>query len=226
MTLLLAGDLGGTKTLLALYRSEGDRLDCITKERYASAEWSGLGPMLQHFLKDHHPGIGQVDGGCIAVAGPVQHGKAHITNLPWSLEQSELAAECDIGALELVNDFAVLVYGLPHLTANQQVVLQEGEADPTGPIAILGAGTGLGMARGIRCSGQLIALPSEGGHREFAPRNADEILMLGWMRKELGLGYRKASSVPIQGNSERCLVLRQPCERWLDGVRDGKKKAL
>ena len=187
MTLLLAGDLGGTKTLLALYRCEGDRLECITKERYSSAEWSGLGPMLRNFLKEHHPGDGQVDGACIAVAGPVQHGEAHITNLPWRLDQRALAAECDIGALELVNDFAVLVYGLPHLTANQQVVLQEGEADPTGPIAILGAGTGLGMARGIQAAGQLIALPSEGGHREFAPRNADEILMLGWMRKELGL---------------------------------------
>ena len=90
--------------------------------------------------------------------------------------------------LELVNDFAVLVYGLPHLSEEQQVVLQQGEADPQGPIAILGAGTGLGMASGVRlANGALMTLPSEGGHREFPPRNAEEMLMLGWLRRELQL---------------------------------------
>ena len=108
--------------------------------------------------------------------------------MPWDLEQSALAADGGLKQLELVNDFAVLVYGLPHLSEEQQVVLQQGEADPQGPIAILGAGTGLGMASGVRlANGALMTLPSEGGHREFPPRNAEEMLMLGWLRRELQL---------------------------------------
>ena len=188
MTLLLAGDLGGTKTLLALYRSDGDQLSCVARERYISAEWPHLGPMLKSFLGDHNNNGAEVAAGCIAVAGPVRQGRAHITNLPWDLEQSALAADGGLKQLELVNDFAVLVYGLPHLSEEQQVVLQQGEADPQGPIAILGAGTGLGMASGVRlANGALMTLPSEGGHREFPPRNAEEMLMLGWLRRELQL---------------------------------------
>ena len=188
MTLLLAGDLGGTKTLLALYRSDGDQLSCVARERYISAEWPHLGPMLKSFLGDHNNNGAEVAAGCIAVAGPVRQSRAHITNLPWDLEQSALAADGGLKQLELVNDFAVLVYGLPHLSEEQQVVLQQGEADPQGPIAILGAGTGLGMASGVRlANGALMTLPSEGGHREFPPRNAEEMLMLGWLRRELQL---------------------------------------
>ena len=187
MTLLLAGDLGGTKTLLALYRSDGSQLHCVARENYPSAEWSDLTPMLAHFLRAHGQPGEPPDAGCIAVAGPVHNGQAQITNLPWTLNASALAANLALPQLELVNDFAVLVYGLPHLSETQQVVLQQGSNDPEGPIAILGAGTGLGMARGVRVNGSLIALPSEGGHREFAPRNAEEMLMLGWLRKELGL---------------------------------------
>ena len=187
MTLLLAGDLGGTKTLLALYRSDGGQLHCVARENYPSAEWSDLTPMLAHFLRAHGQPGEPPDAGCIAVAGPVRNGQAQITNLPWTLNASALAANLALPQLELVNDFAVLVYGLPHLSETQQVVLQQGSNDPEGPIAILGAGTGLGMARGVRVNGSLIALPSEGGHREFAPRNAEEMLMLGWLRKELGL---------------------------------------
>ena len=81
MTLLLAGDLGGTKTLLALYRSDGDELDCIARERYISAEWPHLGPMLQRFLNDHNNNAAEVAAGCIAVAGPIRQGRAHILSL-------------------------------------------------------------------------------------------------------------------------------------------------
>ena len=187
MTLLLAGDLGGTKTLLALYEAKAGQLNCLTRERFNSAEWPHLAPMLQKFLSDHQDVGMVVAAGCIAVAGPVQQGKATVTNLSWSLDEKELASTMGLGQLELVNDFAVLVYGLPHLSSEQEVLLQSGEVDPNGPIAIIGAGTGLGMARGIRYQGKLLALPSEGGHREFAPRNTDELLLVSWLRKELKL---------------------------------------
>lgn len=186
-SLLLAGDLGGTKTLLALYEREGDRLSCRVRQRYNSPEWPSLAPMLQSFLADHHDQSQPVVAGCIAVAGPVQRGMARITNLAWDLDENKLAEEAGLSQLELVNDFAVLVYGLPHLESHQQVVLQEGTADPEGPLAIIGAGTGLGMARGIHAKEGLIALASEGGHREFAPRNTDELLLMGWLLRQLKL---------------------------------------
>ena len=199
MGLLLAGDLGGTKTLLALYQREGQQLHCLARERYPSPEWPHLGPMLKQFLQDHQPGEHGVEAACIAVAGPVQHGRAKLTNLNWDLDQDQLAADCRIDCFELVNDFAVLVYGLPHFAAEQQVLLQQGAANANGPVAILGAGTGLGMARGVYVDNKLVSLPSEGGHREFAPRNADEMLLLGWLRKELKLERLSVERI-VSGN--------------------------
>ena len=186
MTLLLAGDLGGTKTLLAIYEASGSSLTCVARERFISAEWPNLGPMLKKFLSDQLQSGMSVEAGCIAVAGPVRNGKAVITNLDWIIDEKELVSSCG-QKLELVNDFAVLVYGLPHLSSEQEVLIQAGTPDPAGPIAIIGAGTGLGMARGIKFQGRLLSLPREGGHREFAPRNADELLLVGWLRKELKL---------------------------------------
>ena len=85
-----------------------------------------------------------------------------------------------------MNDFGVLIYGLPHLNADQQVVLQPGERDD-GPLAILGAGTGLGMARGLKTGQGLQALASEGGHREFAPRTEEEWALACWLKHDLQL---------------------------------------
>ena len=111
---------------------------------------------------------------------------ARITNLPWQLNEDQLAAAASIRQLELDNDFGVLIYGLPHFDETQQVVLQEGEVHD-GPIAILGAGTGLGMARGIRTEGGIVALASEGGHREFAPRTEEEWQLACWLKHDLGV---------------------------------------
>jgi glucokinase len=88
--------------------------------------------------------------------------------------------------LELVNDFGVLIYGLPHFDDNQQVILQYGAQDH-GPLAILGAGTGLGMARGLQTEQGLVSLASEGGHREFAPRNEAEWNLACWLKQDLGV---------------------------------------
>ncbi|QEY31422.1 glucokinase [Synechococcus sp. RSCCF101] len=189
MSTVLAGDLGGTKTLLGLYRAENGRLRQLVRRRYASAEWSSLGPMLADFLAGLPSGSETPSAACLAVAGPVQRGEARITNLPWTLEREALASQAGVAALELVNDFAVLVHGLPHLEPHQQVTLQPpGEAaDPAGPVAIIGAGTGLGVARGLPGPDGLEALASEGGHREFAPRNEEEWQLSRWLLRQLDL---------------------------------------
>ena len=183
---LLAGDMGGTKTLLAIYGIKDGRLAQFHQQRFTSSEWTSLEPMLEFFLNQRPNDIEAPQHGCIAVAGPVNNRSARITNLPWQLQEDQLAAAASIRQLELVNDFGVLIYGLPHFDETQQVVLQA--AGPQeGPIAILGAGTGLGMARGIRTEGGLIALASEGGHREFAARTEEEWQLACWLKDDLGV---------------------------------------
>jgi len=191
----LAGDLGGTKTFLCIYREIEGQLRKEHGQRYRSADWRDLESMLRHFLDQVPADLPQPVSSCIAVAGPVHQGKAKLTNLPWQMSQTSLSDATGVRRLELVNDFAVLIHGLPHLNDQQQVVIQRGRDRSTpappgtdnGPVAILGAGTGLGMARGLPAAGGWIAMPSEGGHREFAPRTEAEWELAQWLKQDLGL---------------------------------------
>jgi glucokinase len=187
MTTLLAGDIGGTKTLLALYGVEHGELRQRRCERFVSAEWDDFSALVNHFLAygpsdEPHP-----VSACFAVAGPVRGGRVQLTNLPWLLEEGPLAAACGLGAVELVNDFAVLIYGLPHLSKTQQAPLRPRPADPQAPVAILGAGTGLGVAFGVPTPQGLVAMASEAAHGEFAPRNPEEWALKQWLQADLGL---------------------------------------
>lgn len=185
----LAGDLGGTKTLLSVYGERNGLLQPLVTQRYLSGEWGCLEDMLQHFLQEVPSELPQPVTSCIAVAGPVKNGTAKLTNLPWTMSEEALGSATGLQRLELVNDFAVLIHGLPHFDQRQQVSLQGQKPGPlaSGPVAILGAGTGLGMARGIPDAGGWVALASEGGHREFAPRTDDEWHLANWLKADLDL---------------------------------------
>ena len=193
-TTLLAGDMGGTKTLLALYGSDGSQLQLLHQQRFRSGEWASLEPMIDSFLNNRPADLPAPGHACIAVAGPVRHREAKITNLPWRLREADLARAAGLERLELVNDFGVLIYGLPHFDDSQQVILQDGEQDH-GPLAILGAGTGLGMARGLQSEQGLVAMASEGGHREFAPRNESEWNLACWLKQDLGVSRLSIESI-------------------------------
>ncbi|MFM8606267.1 MAG: glucokinase [Cyanobium sp.] len=189
-SLLLAGDIGGTKTLLNLHACTGDALVPLASERFPSTDWADLAAMVRHFLQRNaaaHPG--PPDAACFAVAGPVQAGKARLTNLSWNLCATELAAACGIGRVELVNDFAVLVHGLPHLHSHQRALIRAGTAEADEPALILGAGTGLGVTIGIPWGngGGLRAVPSEAAHAEFAPRTTQEWELKQWLRRDLAI---------------------------------------
>ena len=191
MTTLLAGDIGGTKTLLALYRLEIDgQMSLVHSRRYPSSDWPDLAPMVQAFLAETaQAGTGDAlpAAACFAVAGPVQGGKARLTNLPWQLDGSELAQTTGIPVVELVNDFAVLIYGLPHLEPQQQAAIRVGHRDRAEPLLVLGAGTGLGVAWGIPTASGLKAVASEAAHGEFAPRTPQEWTLKQWLAADLGL---------------------------------------
>jgi glucokinase len=110
-----------------------------------------------------------------------------LTNLPWQLEQTALAAQCALQQVDLVNDFAVLIYGLPHVQPDQHCLLRQAAsgADPQAPVAILGAGTGLGVAIGVPTDGGLKAMASEASHAEFAPRSEAEWQLKCWLKQDL-----------------------------------------
>jgi glucokinase len=188
MSVLLAGDIGGTKTLLSLWHQGGERPERLLEERYVSAEWDDLAPMVRHFLSQAGSSIGAPPtAACFAVAGPVDGGKARLTNLPWQLDEGALAEACGLPRVELVNDFAVLIYGLPHLGPDQVATVRQGQGDPRAPVLILGAGTGLGVAMGLPTAAGLMAVASEAAHGEFAPRSPAEWELKCWLRKDLGL---------------------------------------
>lgn len=186
MITLLAGDIGGTKTLLALYAlGEGGNLRLLRSERYPSADWDDLAPMMHAFLAagSHKPPA----AACLAVAGPVEGGQAQLTNLSWHLDEVRLADATGIDRLELVNDFAVLIYGLPHLGEPQQALIHPGRPRRGAPLLVLGAGTGLGVAYGVPTATGLVAMASEAAHGEFAPRTQAEWELKQWLAAERGL---------------------------------------
>ncbi len=188
ITTLLAGDIGGTKTLLSLYGWDGTSLELLREERFVSAEWDDLAPMVCRFLSTPEgPQTPSPAAACLAVAGPVQGGQARLTNLPWRLAETDLAAACSIPRVELVNDFAVLLHGLPFLASHQLAPVRGGTAVPDEPVLILGAGTGLGVALGIPTAGGLRAVASEAAHAEFAPRTEAEWALRQWLRNDLAL---------------------------------------
>lgn len=227
MTTLLAGDIGGTKTLLSLHAATG--LVTLAQRRYSSADWPDLAAMVNHFLEDLRPaGHARPSVACLAVAGPVQAGRARLTNLPWSLGEHELARDCAIPSVELVNDFAVLIYGLPHLRDDQQAAVRGGSAQPDAPLLILGAGTGLGVAIGVPGAGGLQALASEAAHGEFAPRDQAEWDLKQWLAADLAIervSIERVVSGTGLGHVARWLLSREAqagahplaavAERWL-----------
>ena len=225
---LLAGDMGGTKTLLGLFSWDGLQLRKLHQHRYSSAQWAEMEPMLEHFLDNRPANVAPPSHSCIAVAGPVHGETAQITNLCLSLNQKQLLEACGGEQLELVNDFAVLIYGLQHLSNDQQVVLQQGGSSipADGPLAILGAGTGLGIARGVPTPGGLMAMPSEGGHQEFSPRTAAEWELALWLKADLqidrlsverivsGTGLGHVADWRLQLDDARDHPLRAQAHAW------------
>lgn len=181
---LLAGDIGGTKTALSLYARQdaSSALVGVASARFRSADYSGLAPLAREFLRDatgQHE-LASLRAAAFGVAGPVSHGVCKTTNLPWVIDQRQLSQ--GLGTVTgLINDFHAVALGVGEVTPDELEVLQEGEVDPDGPIAIIGAGTGLGEAVLVPTLHGPRVIPTEGGHTDFAPRNEVEIELLRFM---------------------------------------------
>ncbi|MGJ3248709.1 MAG: glucokinase [Elainellaceae cyanobacterium] len=191
MTLLLAGDIGGTKTILRLVDAEenstaaGAALKTLYEDRYSSPDYPDLAPIVRKFLKDAADATGissHPKNACFAIAGPVVKNTSSLTNLSWRLDGDRLKDQLNLTNVALINDFAAVGYGVLGLRDDDLRVLQKATSRPDAPIAVIGAGTGLGEGFLIPNgrSGYNV-FPSEGGHADFAPRSQLEFQLLNYL---------------------------------------------
>src|SRR2546422_2872421 len=163
---ILAGDVGGTKTELALFARSGSGLREIRARTFPSREYTSLEGIVGAFLEPEP--CGSVAAACFGVAGPVRGGKARITNLPWELEEEALARTMGVPRVRLLNDLQAAAYGMLHLAPEDFETLHAGSGEPRGNAAVIAPGTGLGEAILHWGGGRDNAIASEGGHDEFA----------------------------------------------------------
>ena len=164
--MLLAGDIGGTKTVLALYDPKVGPRTPLYKATYPSKEFDSLEAVVTSFLMSHKVSVTHAAFG---VAGPVVAGRARITNLPWTIDRHRLAATFTLEDVHLLNDLEAVATSVPVLTEADLSVLNSGEPDPQGAIAVIAPGTGLGEGFLVWDGSAYRAFPCEGGHTDFAP---------------------------------------------------------
>jgi len=186
----LACDLGGTKVLLGIFKKETNNNSpkLIFKKKYISSDWSSFELILDDFLKKECKNITHPSSACFAVAGPLSKNNAKIINLSWNISGNALQNKFNFKSCELINDFAVQIYGIPYLNKNQYSTIQNGsyyEGANNDLHAIVGAGTGLGIARGIISGNKVKVLASEGGHVEYSPKSNLEWELKIWLKNYL-----------------------------------------
>jgi len=191
--MILAGDIGGTNTRLALCESPETLIDL---REFRSGSYPDLGTIVSEYLRDSSFD-GTIDRACFGVAGPV-HGEpgrrySPITNLTWTVQQQRLAEVLGVGVdrVRVINDLAANAAGIDVLAPDKLVALQEGKAQPGGR-GIISAGTGLGVGGAVLDEGVHIPCPSEGGHYSFGPRSALECDLLHFLadrERNVHFGY-------------------------------------
>lgn len=191
--MILVGDIGGTKTRLALYDSSLVRQDVAF---FACRKYASLEAVIIDFLKTRHV---SVQCACFGVPGPVMNGCSEATNLPWRLDERSIAAALGIHRVKLVNDLVATTNAVPFLKASELVVLHPGksDADPHAVRAVLAPGTGLGQAYLTWDGMKYVPRPSEGGHVDFAPTSEIEIRLYRYLRaKKARVSYERFYSGP------------------------------
>jgi glucokinase len=187
--MLLAGDIGGTKTLLGLFDRVSPRPHPIASRAFSTLEYSDLAAMISVFATEVAVLPANIEAASFGVAGPVLGETAQLTNVPWRLDARRLAAMLGIRRVSLLNDLHAMAYAVPVLHSSELHVLQEGVALPGGNMALIAAGTGLGEALLHFVDGRFVPSPCEGGHADFAARTERDITVL----RALVQRYKRAS---------------------------------
>src|SRR5882757_5323921 len=181
--MILAGEIGATRTRLAAFETESNRLNRAVEKIYMSQEHAGLSEIIDAFIKTE--GI-LVHRACFGVAGPVRRGRSKISNLPWIIDSRDLAKQLKLDSVGMLNDLEAYAYGIDALDSKDFVTLNEGSEDAEGNRAVISARTGLGVA-GLYWDGyRHHPFACEGGHTDFAPRNDLEVELFRYILKKHG----------------------------------------
>ena len=182
---VLAGDIGGTKTRLAIFDVRDNHLEAHAEETYPSQDHASLRAIVSAFFKLHDE---LVEAACFGIAGPVQNNTVKTTNLPWHINAAELSERFSIQPVSLLNDLEANAWGIRALQADDFFELypgeRGGETDASGNAAVIAAGTGLGEA-GMYFDGEsLRPFSTEGGHTDFSPADEQQIELLRFLGKK------------------------------------------
>jgi glucokinase len=182
-TLVLAGDIGGTKTHLGLFRMGRHRPEAVVIETYRSREASRLEGIVERFRKSHEMPVASA---CFGIAGPVYRGMCRTTNLPWVVSERRIRTRFQWDHVRLINDLAATALAVPLLGSRELVALNRAKARKGQNIALLAPGTGLGEALLVHLDGTYLPVSSEAGHVDFSPNSEDEIDLWRYLRKRFG----------------------------------------
>ena len=184
--MILAGDIGGTNTRLGLFEPARPRPRPRAIQGFATLDFADLPSMIAAFLEAVSFDRPTIDGACFGVAGPVVDNAAQLTHVPWRVEGPEVAQAFGLKRVRVLNDLVAMAYAVPVLEDSELHTLQRGEPIRGGNIALVAAGTGLGIALLHTVDGRIIPSPSEGGHADFAARTEREIALLRDLTERFG----------------------------------------
>lgn len=178
--MILAGDIGGTKTVLTLLSKEADgSVACTQEQTYSSHDFIAFDEILDRFL----PADIKITSACFGIAGPVVNQRCQMTNLSWLLDATKLKHKLGTDQVKLLNDLEAMAIGMLHLAEHDLVELNPNAETQTGNIAVIAAGTGLGEAILYWDGSKHHPMATEGGHCDFAPQNAQQDKLLAYLRK-------------------------------------------
>ena len=179
-SIVFAGDIGATKTNLALFKVEGDSVATLQESQYKSHDYKNIIELTDTFIKD----LPLPDSICFGVAGPVLDGHAILSNIMWEIDSDELSNHFGVKNVHLINDLEATAYGLAMLTEKDIAVIHKGNTAAVGNAAVIAPGTGLGEA-GLYWDGNYYhPFATEGGHCDFAPRNEFDFKLYTFLQKK------------------------------------------
>lgn len=190
--MILAGDIGGTKTVLALFSESDGPHRPLATQRYTSGEYARLEEIVADFLTEHQvlPEVAS-----FGIAGPVRNNRVRVTNLPWQVDADSLGRVMGDVPVQLLNDLEAIANAIPMLERSDLVSIKKGQTEAEGPIAVVAPGTGLGEAYLFWDGVRYRPIASEGGHTDFAPATPLELELLEYLQPRLGhVSYERVCS--------------------------------
>lgn len=184
--MLLAGDIGATKTLMGVFSRSQPRPTAVHTASFRTLDFPDLTSLSLEFLRQANVSAGVVTGACFGVAGPVKDRRASLTNVPWEVDADAMCGPLGVARTDLLNDLEALAWCVPVLEPSEIEVLSPGDPDPLGGAALIAAGSGLGVALLPKVAGRFVPRASEGGHADFAARNAAEERLQRALTAEFG----------------------------------------